>query len=102
MALSDAACELLAHITFFTTISIELPLPILYTDNKTAESIVKDEPEYQRSKHIDMRYHFVREHFGNGTFDINCIPGDRQIADILIKRLQKVDHQTIGQALRLN
>src|SRR5438045_9463758 len=61
MALSDATREMLAHLTFFQTLSIELPIPVLYTDNEAAESIAKREPEYQRSKHIDIRYYFLRD-----------------------------------------
>ena len=102
MALSDAARELVAHLTFFQTISIELPLPILYTDNEAAESIAKREPEYQRSKHIDIRYHFLRDHYEKETFNIQHIPGTEQIADILTKPLSKFKHHTIVQALRLN
>ena len=102
MALSDAAREILAHLTFFQTLSIELPLPILYTDNEAAESVAKHEPEYQRSKHIDIRYHFIRDHFEKGTFDIQHIPGNEQIADILTKPLPRIKHQAIVQALRLN
>jgi hypothetical protein len=59
MALSDASWELLAHITFFQCLTIELTHPTLFTDNEAAESIVKHEPDYQHSKHIDIRYHFV-------------------------------------------
>jgi len=102
MALSDAACELIAHIMFFNSIPIELSLPILYTDNQAAESITKHEPEYQRSKHINVRYHFVRDHFGKETFSIKHIPGDQQIADILIKPLPRIKHYRIVQALWLN
>ena len=102
MALSDAARELIAYITFFTSISIKLPLPILYTDNKAAESIGKYEPKYQRLKHIDVRYHFVRDHFGRGTFGIKHISGDQQIADILTKPLPRIKHYRIVQVLRLN
>ena len=102
MALSDAARELIAHITFFNSIPIELSLPILYTDNQAAESIAKHEPEYQRSKHIDVRYHFVRDHLGKEMFGIKHIPGDQQIADILTKPLPRIKHNRIVQALRLN
>jgi len=102
MAISDAARESIAHITFFNSISIELPVPILYTDNQAAESIAKQELEYQRSKHIDVRYHFIRDHFGKGMFDLKHIPGDQQIADILIKPLSRIKHYRIVQALHLN
>jgi len=42
----------------------------------------RQKPEYQRSKHIDVRYHFVRYHF------VKHIPVEAQIADILKKPLQ--------------
>ena len=95
MALLDAAREMLAHITFFQTISIELPLPVLFTDNKAAESIAKHEPDYQCTKHIDIRYHFVRNHFEKDTFDIQHIPGTEQIPDILTKPIPKIKYQAI-------
>jgi hypothetical protein len=62
MAPSDASRELLAHLTFFTSISMDIAHPTLFMDNEAAESIVKREPNYQRSKHIDIHYHFVRDH----------------------------------------
>ena len=102
IALSDAARETIAHLTFFHTISIELPPPVLYTDNQAAESIAKREPEYQRSKHIDVRYHFVRDHFEKGTLNIEHVPSNEQIADILTKPLPRIKHQAIVQALCLN
>jgi len=60
------------------------------------------EPEYQRSKHIDVRYHFVRDHLGKEMFGIKHIPGDQQIADILTKFLPRIKHYRIVQALRFN
>jgi len=46
MALSDTAHELIAHITFFGSISIELPLPVLYKEREVAESIAKYKLKY--------------------------------------------------------
>jgi hypothetical protein len=70
MSLSDASRELIAHVTFFLSVSIDIKHPTLFTDNKAAEAIVKREPDYQRSKHIDIRYHFIRDHYENGAFDV--------------------------------
>jgi hypothetical protein len=41
MSLSDAARECLAHLNFFMSISISLPLPVLFTDNEAAKAIAK-------------------------------------------------------------
>jgi len=49
MALSNAAYELIAHVIFSNSISIELllSLPIFYTDNQATECITEHELEYQ-------------------------------------------------------
>jgi hypothetical protein len=86
-ALSDAAWELLAYLTFFQTLGFQLLPPILYMDNETAEPIAKRGMDHQRSKHIDIRYHFLRNHSECGTFDIQHIPSDKQLVDILTKPL---------------
>jgi hypothetical protein len=40
-ALSNALREILAHLTFFNSISLKINYPNIYTDNEAAESIVK-------------------------------------------------------------
>jgi hypothetical protein len=102
MALSDASRELLAHITFFTSISLNIAHPTLFTDNEAAESIVKREPNYQRSKHIDIRYHFVRDHYERGSFNVEHVPTNQQLADVLTKPLPRIKHENIIHALRLD
>jgi Reverse transcriptase (RNA-dependent DNA polymerase) len=102
MSLSDASRELIAHLTFFTSINITIPQPIIYTDNEAPESIVKREPEYQRSKHIDIRYHFVRDHYEKQTFEVMHISTNEQIADILTKPLTRAKHHQIVHTMRLD
>ena len=74
MALSNAARELITHLTFFTLFTLELGATILYTDNEAAESVVKHEPDYQRSKDIDIWHHFVLDHYEKGTFGVAHLP----------------------------
>jgi hypothetical protein len=102
MALSDSSRELLAHLTFFNSISMEITHPTLFTDNEAAEAIVKRQPDYQRSKHIDIRYHFVRDHYECGTFNVEHIPTNEQLADVLTKPLPRIKHENIVHALRLD
>jgi hypothetical protein len=102
MAPSDAARELRAHLTFFMCVGINIAPPVLFTDNKAAESIVKHEPDYRRSKHIDIWYHYVRDHYERGTFNVEHIPTDEQLADISTKPLPCIKHQCIIHALQLD
>ena len=61
----------------------------LYGDNETAISIASNDTFHDRTKHIDMRHHFIREHVLAGTVDLTWISTKDQQADILTKALGK-------------
>nr|KAJ0206352.1 hypothetical protein LSAT_V11C500267630 [Lactuca sativa] len=46
-----------------------------------------------RSKHIDIRYHFIRECVENGEIIVTHVCGKSQKADILTKSLARVKHE---------
>ncbi|GKC96056.1 hypothetical protein Tco_1161498 [Tanacetum coccineum] len=39
------------------------------------------------TKHIDIRYHFIRDHILKGDIEIHFVPTDMQLADIFTKPL---------------
>jgi hypothetical protein len=47
-------------------------------------------------------YHYVRDHYERGTFNVEHIPTDEQLADIVTKPLPRIKHQCIVHALRLD
>ena len=53
---------------------------------------------HDRSKHIDIRYHFVRDMVQRDTVRLQHI-GDEQVADILTKPLGKVKFLTFCEKL---
>ena len=63
-------------------------IPILW-DNTSAISIVSNPVNHSRTKHIDIRYHFIREHAHNGTIELHYVPIDKQLADIFTKPLDE-------------
>ncbi|XP_058784688.1 secreted RxLR effector protein 161-like [Vicia villosa] len=58
-------------------------------DNKSAIELVKNPVNNERSKHIDVRYHFIREHVKNGSVKLMHVASKDQAADILTKSLSK-------------
>jgi hypothetical protein len=40
-----------------------------------------------RTKHIDIRYHFIREHIDNGMISIKFVRSEDNTADIMTKDL---------------
>ena len=45
---------------------------------------------HQRTKHIDIRYHFIREHIIQNEIKLCQIDTNNQVADMLTKGLNKV------------
>ena len=54
---------------------------------------------HDRSKHIDIRYHFIRDMVHQGAVRLDHIGTDEQVADILTKPLGKVEFLTFRKKL---
>ena len=66
-----------------------IPITLL-CDNQSALAIAKDDKEHQRTKHIDVAHHFVREQVENGTIKLQYVPTEDQDADILTKHINTI------------
>lgn len=66
----------------------------LFSDNQSAIALTKDHQYHARSKHIDIRFHFIRWIVENGTLSLVYCPTDEMVADTLTKALPsaKVKH----------
>ena len=102
MALSDTIRELLSRMYYLTELGISLIQPtIAFTDNQAAIALADGEGDYRRAKHIDIRYHFIRDHLQCGTVEINYIPSEKQPADFLTKALPFAKHNACITTLHL-
>jgi hypothetical protein len=73
----------------------------LLCDNQAALTLATDDNYHARTKHIDLRYHFIREVIAGGAIDIVYCPTDDMTADILTKALPrwKVLYHRLGLGL---
>ena len=55
---------------------------VVYCDNSGAIDISKNLVQHSRTKHIEIRYHFIRDLVERKILDLEYIPTDHQNADI--------------------
>ena len=58
---------------------------MIFEDNQGAIALSKNAVNHQRSKHIDIRYHFIRTQVNNGAVMIRYCPSADMIADVMTK-----------------
>jgi hypothetical protein len=61
----------------------------LLCDNESAIRLADNPVEHSRTKHIDIRHHFLRDHQQRGDIDIYHISTENQLANILTKPLDE-------------
>ncbi|GKA09578.1 retrovirus-related pol polyprotein from transposon TNT 1-94 [Tanacetum coccineum] len=61
----------------------------MYCDNKSAIALCCNNVQHSRSKHIDIRFHFIKEHVENGVIELYFVNTEYQLADIFTKALAR-------------
>ncbi|KAF2895017.1 hypothetical protein ILUMI_11159, partial [Ignelater luminosus] len=69
-------------------IQIKNPI-IIHEDNIGCIHIINNPEKHQRTKHIDIKHHFIREKVANGEVKLKKTPSNEQLADIMTKALTK-------------
>lgn len=62
---------------------------VVFEDNRGAIFLSKNPGDFKRSKHIDIKYHFIRDKVNEGIVNILYCPSSEQIADIFTKSLSR-------------
>ncbi|GJV21423.1 retrovirus-related pol polyprotein from transposon TNT 1-94 [Tanacetum coccineum] len=61
----------------------------MYCDSKSAIAIPYNSVQHSKTKHIDIRYHFIKEHVEKGTVEIYFVETEYQLAYLFTKALPK-------------
>eukprot|EP00899_Mesostigma_viride_P020074 jgi/Mesvir1/28068/Mv26200-RA.1 len=77
---------------------VEGPTTVL-CDNTGAVALAKDPVHPKRTKHIDVRYHFIREQVEGGSICMRHCPGKDNLADIFTKALGRARFITLRDKL---
>lgn len=75
---------------------------VVYGDNKSA-LLLSEKPTtfHSRTKHIDIRYHFIRDNVSDGTIKFIHTPTDNMTADILTKAVPLIQHVKCRNAMNI-
>jgi hypothetical protein len=76
----------------------EMPVKLLM-DNMSAIALSRNPVHHDRSKHIDTKYHFIRECIEEGKVEVEHVGTAEQLADIFTKSLERVKFVELRSAL---
>jgi len=71
----------------------------IWLDNQSALAVAKNPELHSRTKHIDIRHHFIRDCVENDVIEVHYCPTKQMIADILTKALPKHQFQELRAQL---
>ena len=67
---------------------------VIYSDSQSSIAYTKDPKFHNRTKHIDIKYHFVKDLVARGEILLKYIPISIMVADPMTKDLVRNDHDT--------
>ncbi len=89
VALSSAVREVLSLRSLLSELGISTDGATVYTDNTPAKFLAENHVVTPRSKHIDLRYHFLQDVHARSLIKFSWIPSVLQQADIFTKFLSR-------------
>ena len=89
--MATAACQVVwLHRLLGELASVEAHPLALMVDNQLAITLTKNPVLHDRSKHIDVKFHFLRDCVDGGQIIIEFVEIGRQLADVLAKPLERL------------
>ncbi|OBZ79951.1 Retrovirus-related Pol polyprotein from transposon TNT 1-94 [Grifola frondosa] len=103
MAMAGATKEALWLRTFLDEIQ-QLPAAatLLLVDNQSAMALAKNAAFHDRTKHIAVRHHFIRDELEEGHIRAEYVPTGDQVADVLTKALAREKHVRFTEGMGLH
>lgn len=102
VSLSEAAKEAMHIRKFLGEISGCQEKLTIFNDNQGAGQMTKNPINHGRAKHIDIRFHHIREVVDAGVIKVEYQPTEKMPADVLTKALATVKHNKCVKEMGLN
>ncbi|SOV05267.1 uncharacterized protein UDID_17878 [Ustilago sp. UG-2017a] len=98
---TEAAREVLFFRHLFKAIGIDVGTPTIFSDNTGTIQVSKDPAQHWKLKHIDTKYHFIRDNVQDGKVNIKYIGTEDNLANIFTKPVGKEVLRRARQGLGL-
>ncbi|WVZ58838.1 hypothetical protein U9M48_009064 [Paspalum notatum var. saurae] len=89
IAVGSSCAQLLYMKQTLKDYGVELTRIPLLCDNKSAVNLTNNPVQHSRTKHIDIRHHFIRDHVAKGDILLRNVGTKEQLADIFTKSLDE-------------
>ena len=101
IALAAAAQEVVWLRHLMRGLGMSTPPTVIHEDNQSAIAIAKNPQFHGRTKHVDIKYHFVRELVNNGSILLGYCASVDMLADLLTKGLAAPQHRKLSTHLSI-
>ena len=102
MAAAAATKEAVWWRRFLTELGLPPPGPTtIYSDSQGSIALAKNPDSHDRTKHIDVRYHFIRQQLACQAIRAEFIGTEQMLADVLTKPLCRDRHEALAGKLGL-
>lgn len=103
MAMAEAAKEIVHLRRFLLELGVSSANSInLCVDNMSAQKLASNPIHHVRTKHIDVRYHFIREIVKSKQINLSHVSSSDMLADVFTKVLVKSKHEKCIRAIGLS
>ncbi|XP_043070698.1 secreted RxLR effector protein 161-like [Drosophila grimshawi] len=93
LAMSEAVKEALYLKALLNSVGKDCATVRLYNDNQSAQKLVKGFGFHPRTKHIDVRHHFIKQKYLSGDIEVEYMQTEQMPADVLTKGLSGTKHR---------
>ena len=102
MALCQASKELVWIVDFLKNLGVSLQGPmVINADNQKSIALAKNPVFHDRSKYIDIQYHFMRDLIKENRIRLNLMLMKYMVANRFTKSLPRLQHEHLSEAIGL-
>ena len=100
MALTACAKHAKWTISLLQQLDFDVDLPLeIFSDSLGARAIAENPTHHDRTKHIDIQHHYIRDCISDGTLHVSPVSSKDNIADVLTKSFPRDRHTFLTKKL---